>query len=340
VHDEHEECDRQANLVTNDAAADIAACISERERGVKHIHADSAGCPFSVDIIDVRNIDGEIVYLLRLMETCEMKRTYFLKRYDDFKRLVEELRDIEQNRCLGDLPIFAHLPALPTNGRFGFRRSLSKLGVSDFINRQRQDLQQCIDTLLRQVPDLNANRQLQTFFCSPGKSTFGASNLVEEQGLEQEKLLMNTMIAETRAFVTLETLQGYWRLTTSQRTWQVFPDGIATLDGRHRGHQYDFIESGSGAERRIMRPDGWEIDLDRSTDQRLIWIFPGQAEVEWSRVDDDVAEAALKKVQALRESIRQKAEAKRKLERGQTGACKLDAQERSPPSRVTEQKEE
>eukprot|EP00443_Scrippsiella_acuminata_P038751 CAMPEP_0115256632 /NCGR_PEP_ID=MMETSP0270-20121206/46350_1 /TAXON_ID=71861 /ORGANISM="Scrippsiella trochoidea, Strain CCMP3099" /LENGTH=346 /DNA_ID=CAMNT_0002672299 /DNA_START=5 /DNA_END=1045 /DNA_ORIENTATION=+ len=325
VHGEDEKCHDVPKPVTNDAVKDFATAVAEREKGVKHDHEEGSGCPYRVDIVDVRNIDSEVIYLVRFTETCNQKRNYFLKRYDDFKRLDEDLRNADQKRPSDEITILAHLPDLPSNGRFGFRRSLSKLGMSDFIDKQREALQQCMDTLIGQVPDLSTQPHLQAFFCKVGKAKRGALNALEEQALQQEQMLMSTMIADARSFVTLESVQGFWRLTTSQRIWQIMPDGIATLDGRHRGHQFDWIESGVGAERTIMRPDGWEIDLDKSTPQKLIWLFPGKAVVEWVRVADDIAKEALQRVKALRESIRKNTEARR-IDRVQTRGPSADAQ--------------
>merc|ERR1740121_2712093 len=101
------------------------------------------------------------------------------------------------------------------------------------------------------------------------------------------------MILEARGAVSLRNLQGYWRLEGLDRIWELHPGGQALLDGKYRGTGYDLTESGSGISRTIQRPDGWQVDIDKSTLDQMFWTMPGQADLQWNREDAARAQEAL-----------------------------------------------
>merc|ERR1712194_798980 len=58
------------------------------------------------------------------------------------------------------------------------------------------------------------------------------------------------MMLEAHASPTLAQVKGSWRVPGSERLWTVDEKGIALLDGKHRGVEYDVKEEGTKTEHR------------------------------------------------------------------------------------------
>lgn len=264
----------------------------EAEAHGKHCDPQRNRCSYRVHIVSHTQKVGDSFYLLRLRKECNHECTYLLKRFSDFERLLRDLELQKQNRSWGELSDITLVPEMPKTGRFGFRRALSKVGLSDFGERQRQSIQDAIDLLMSQVPSLYADPTLSAFF-TPPKNDPGYFRQIEE------------MLLQMRSNLTMKDIEGYWRLAKSNKTWTINASGVAKLDGRHRGSLYDFREKGEGAKRTIYRDDGWTVDLDRSTKDQLIWTLPGKLELQWHRVDNTEAVKALQKIADLKATFRQ-----------------------------------
>lgn len=97
---------------------------------------------------------------------------FYLKRYSDFKELYSGLKEkIEA----GTASKVKDLPEIPAEEKFGFRRSLSMLGMSSFMQVRREGLQNYIDAVLSQMPTLKSEPSVADFFGSESVPEVGAA---------------------------------------------------------------------------------------------------------------------------------------------------------------------
>jgi len=102
----------------------------------------------------------------------EDSERFYLKRYGDFKELYSGLKEkIEE----GHAEVVMTLPELPSEERFGIRRSLSNLGMSSFMQERREALQSYLDTILKQTPKLDSEPLVAEFFGSNPIPDVGAA---------------------------------------------------------------------------------------------------------------------------------------------------------------------
>jgi len=94
-----------------------------------------------------------------IFEDCDR---YYLKRFSDFKELYASLK-AKLADSLQSTPI-KNLPNFPTEENFGFRRQLSNLGMSSFMDQRREGLQKLLADLLSQVGRLEEEPLLAEFF--------------------------------------------------------------------------------------------------------------------------------------------------------------------------------
>jgi len=85
---------------------------------------------------------------------------YYLKRYSDFKELHTNLKTKVD---AGSSPI-KQLPSMPDDERFGFRRTMSSMGMGSFNLKRKEGLQTAVDMLLKQLPLLESEPALAQFF--------------------------------------------------------------------------------------------------------------------------------------------------------------------------------
>lgn len=63
--------------------------------------------------------------------------------------------------------------------------------------------------------------------------------------------------------------------------WTIQEDGRTLFDGGRMGKEYDLtMENGTA----VTRGDGWTIDLLKSTSDLLVWTYPGEENLYWTRV--------------------------------------------------------
>lgn len=253
---------------------------------------------YTVHILASRTIKKSTVYLVRLRREADFKMRFFLKKAVHFVTLLEKLQEELELRVgetvFGERSEIKNIPDIPKLGHFGFRASLSQLGLSDFLDVQGQKIQSSMDKLMCQVTHMKMGSTLANFFAESLDVDVRA-NILE-------------WVVEMRAPVNLLSVGGFWRLDGSKRTWVLQEDGKALLDGKHRGDDYDLQETGDPEtlHRSVWRKDGWNIDLERSTKDRLMWVSPGQVELEWFRLPKAEADASLTKVQESKAAVLQK----------------------------------
>lgn len=229
---------------------------------------------------------GGVTYLLRLREEMDTKVTYHLKKMTQFQELDKNLRaDISKT--------IAVIPELPKSGsRMGFRRRMSALGASDFSQNLFEGLRTYFEEIMCQIPSVSAVPNLRAFFTEQRLSPTDTELLFSLRNVVRDNL-------------SLETIEGYWKVPGSQRIWFIEETGRCLLDGKHRGEQFDLHQTGTGLKMVISRTDGWQIDLERSNEDLLIWTRPGteDEELEWEREDDDLAEAILDDLRRQRDEL-------------------------------------
>lgn len=223
------------------------------------------------DIITAKQCRGETLYLIKLREDWDSITTFHLKALSEFVELDARLREASRSTSF-ETPVFTEIPDLPEQSRLGVRSLLSKVGLSRFLERQQQAVQHYLNVLLAQVSNTAADAHLQEFF-SGAKSPH-----IEE--------LLNRMVLEARIGITLQALKGNWQQKGFGYIWTVDESGKAFLDGQHRGSEYDLMERGDSLRSTISRSDGWQVDIEKSTTNHVFWYLPGEAELEWTRVED------------------------------------------------------
>jgi hypothetical protein len=92
--------------------------------------------------------------------TFEDSERFYLKRYGDFKDLYAGLKAKVDN---GASPIKV-LPEIPADETFGFRRTLSSIGMSSFMQKRQDGLQKYLNTALAQVELIESETVLAEFF--------------------------------------------------------------------------------------------------------------------------------------------------------------------------------
>jgi len=236
-------------------------------------------------------------YVIRLSLPDRQERQWYLKKYADFAALEGSLREGRDATGWGDQRAITHMPELPQDERFGIRRRLSLMGLTDFTEKQRLALQEFLDQLLVQLPSWDAEPLIEQFFAPITQ-------------MEVHKVPLEESIVEAGADVTMARMKGYWKLKGSQHVWTLEKTGKALLNGKHRGPDYDVTEVGEGAERKMTRPDGWEVDLEKSNINYLVWYKAGHADLEWTRETTEAAEKLIAKYAAKREKMEREKKAK------------------------------
>ena len=107
--------------------------------------------------------------------------------------------------------------------------------------------------------------------------------------------------------LSLPHLQGTWASSLAGQSWMVEADGTAlfsmrgSTDFKDPGRELHLFER-DGA---IERLDGWSVDMDKSTLERLIWVKQGDARsgsVVWARAVS-AKDKTGQKVSYLRDNI-------------------------------------
>jgi len=261
--------------------------MAERLASQGRPRADSEnmpGCKPKADILCNQKVKGDVAYLIRVREDWGTRQSYHVKYMKDFEVLHKLLKAASETE--GTKAAITEFSDLPYSGsRFGFRRNLSALGVGSFLDKQHDGLQEYLSTIFSQIPNLSADSNLQDFFPDD----------VPEKDMDQHKAMM----LEAHSSPTLAMAKGNWRVPGSDRLWTVDEKGIALLDGKHRGAEYDLKEEGSKVDIRIFRADGWEVDICRSTPDVLIWTLNyGDDELVWAREPESKAAEHFKKLAA------------------------------------------
>jgi len=231
--------------------------------------AGTFACRPQIDVLISKTVPGDTLYLLRLREDFDSRISYHLMSLTQLREFDARLKAEADPQVLGEIL------NLPAKGRLGLRRQLSKLGVSHFLERQHEGIQQYLETLVAQVPAISADKNLQSFL-SGAKTPEG-------------ERLINMFLLEARGGLSISSLGGTWRQEGSDRTWSVNDKGEASLDGEYASLKYDLSEQGEGLDRIIIwrsRRDGWKLDMEKSSARRLYWRLAGEADVEWQRVEE------------------------------------------------------
>lgn len=266
-----------------------------------HVGASRLGRP-QVDILGVLFVGEQPVFLVRLLENQDTVVTYHLRKLSDFARLDISLREAATARVWGDAPLamVASLPEGVVGGSdTGVRVSTVSRVVTEALRlnalkeeelgEQRDGLQAYLQLLVAQVKSVKENRVLKAFF--------GPYPLDDEN-------VLNMLVTGLRSDISLKTMAGFWKLQGSIRVWKIQESGTVEIDGKYRGAMFDMKELGRGRNHRIKRGDDWEVDLDKSSPQKLVWRKHGEARLVWRREDDELAHATLAKVAQVRQRNR------------------------------------
>jgi len=107
-------------------------------------------------------IHSQTYYLVKLADGGSKAR-YYLKHFDDFVALRQDLQEFIDDKPWNEAPI-SILPPLPETGRFGLRRGLSKVGMGNFAKKLQDELDGWLQMILAQIHTLCALPALEAFF--------------------------------------------------------------------------------------------------------------------------------------------------------------------------------
>jgi len=241
--------------------------------------------------------------LLRLTQDGDVaEASYFLKRFGELQALDEQLRAAAATRTWASEGAITSVPAFPKRGAFGLRRALSTVGVGSFLQRQVDTLTAYMEEVLKQIPSIAADPDLQEFFRG-----IDVADMTEDQydKFISDGEVVKEMLLELRSGrASLRAIEGYWRIEGTDTIWHVEASGRACLDGTHRGEDYDVAVSEEDGARVISCPTGWRVDLDRSTDQKVRWTLPGHADIVWVREETSAAQERIRKLLTVRERLK------------------------------------
>merc|ERR1719203_2027918 len=89
------------------------------------------------------------------------------------------------------------------------------------------------------------------------------------------------LLAESRCSLSLSSLAGDWKQEgVEDYIWTIDQRGGVWLDGDVK---YALWEQGEGLNRTITRRNGWQIDIEKSTSERIYWRRPNEADLQWVR---------------------------------------------------------
>lgn len=223
----------------------------------------SFACQPQVDLIMSKNVPGDTLYLLRLREDLDSRTSFHLKSLTQF-------REFHAHLCAEvDPQVLVPILDIP-KGRFGVRRQLSKVGMSHFLDRQHEGIEEYLQALIDQISTIAADKNLQGFFA-------GAKTPEGER-------LINTFLLEIRGGRTLSSFAGIWKQVGEHDLWTIRETGEIMFNGQCCDNTHGLCEHGEGVDRRISRGDGWQLDMERSTTQRIYWHRAGCEDVQWTQV--------------------------------------------------------
>jgi len=222
-----------------------------------------------VDVLSGKSIYWDTGYLIRLREDWDTIESFHFKRYSELCELDEQLRNAIKEGAAG-AQMFT-MPDLPAKrGWFGRRGSRKQAQVDDrFADEQHAGMQRYLEELLGQVPSISVDRNLQSFFSS------------EKSRQDMENL--NALLLERRSRISLETMTGSWDRKGIQCTWIVDRSGDVVVEGPQRDVPFKLSMTGEGLSRKILRPDGYKLDIEKCSHMHLFWRKDGESDLHWYR---------------------------------------------------------
>lgn len=98
------------------------------------------------------------------MLTFEDSECFYLRRFEDFKEWFKGMQKKHDGRGLPENFSVGKWPELPRDAHFGFKRTMSTLGVSGWTKRRTDGLQEILDWSLKRVDTLDSEPLIAQFF--------------------------------------------------------------------------------------------------------------------------------------------------------------------------------
>lgn len=118
------------------------------------------------------------------MFTIDDSECFIFRRFEDFKELYRSLQKKHERRELPDKFGQGKWPELPRDENFGFRRTMSNLGVSGWRKRRQDGLQEVLNWVLRGLDTLDQEPLIASFFSQeavPAVSSSSAHDLLKQK---------------------------------------------------------------------------------------------------------------------------------------------------------------
>eukprot|EP00406_Dinophysis_acuminata_P063382 CAMPEP_0179282388 /NCGR_PEP_ID=MMETSP0797-20121207/37643_1 /TAXON_ID=47934 /ORGANISM="Dinophysis acuminata, Strain DAEP01" /LENGTH=361 /DNA_ID=CAMNT_0020991125 /DNA_START=39 /DNA_END=1124 /DNA_ORIENTATION=+ len=103
-----------------------------------------------------------------------------------------------------------------------------------------------------------------------------------------DELLPSSPAPSSTDALSLKGLRGKWSFSARVNSVAIIAeDGRTLYNGRHMGSEYDIAERSDGASITVARADGWLVDVQVSSSDRLVWTKPGEGNMTWWRLRED-----------------------------------------------------
>jgi len=99
---------------------------------------------------------GEVHFLVQVTDEKDSLKTYFLRTYEEIAALDKRLKDSAKSmggvQFYGEAASLRAIGELPEAEKFGFRRRMSGLGLSDYNSERTKKLEEYLNSVLGQLP--------------------------------------------------------------------------------------------------------------------------------------------------------------------------------------------
>lgn len=135
----------------------------------KEIPADAGEAPkVAATVMMQTKALGEVYYFIQVVCEKDQTKGHFLRTYEDFVALDARVRDSAKSmggvQFYGEAASLRAIVELPKAEKFGFRRRVSQLGLTDYNSERSQQLQGYLNSMLSQLPRLRDEPILAEWF--------------------------------------------------------------------------------------------------------------------------------------------------------------------------------
>lgn len=232
-----------------------------------------------VHVIAKRHNRKKSAFLLRWLQEETLNMTYVEKTKDEIRGLFNSMEEYLKNQPT-DSP--QHLDLYSESEKDGGDDEYCMLPGFSLIKRQFGDeCKQLSELTMDMPPTFLGAAEIDSAFRVISRKVSARSYMIEVSDffkdgakLDSSDSCVKEVVERIRSKVTVESITGYWKLPS--RALMVFQeDGtLVELDGVAGDTQHIGITEEGKHLSRKMYFEGWELDLEKSTPDRLVWFSP------------------------------------------------------------------